>query len=365
MDPRGLGGDVRRVQAPETSEQVLAAAETPVPEASAQTRVAQAGPGPVPGVPDLVPVGRARAREEARILANELMRLPKGAPSSAVNSLTARLRNSLGQLELSKEEKEYNLDMIERQRFGEPVVSRRVWRMEEKTGPDEYKDTRKVFIEGYRKEGKNSESLLQTIGQMEAIVRHPAFVSGQGTALVARGISGIAALRDAAKAIGVSDATIQGIAKRLGVPDGDLGKLTVPAQLSEAFTALSNEAIFAKLGTLGNQISEGDRNFIQAAFPSLRLTKEGNILLLKIMKETAERGVANSKAAEDYMADKGVQATVVGLDRAVRRIAESSSLFADKNGRLTERGELLKRQIDEAQGIANPPPVSYTPGNEE
>lgn len=332
----------------------------------------QAAPPVPPSLSRPMPTAPAKGSEDTAALETErdaafrnLYSLPPRPPPGALRAATARYQSALERLKYSPDVVAYQLDRSQRLRNGEPDVSYQDWKNDPKIVNERYKAVMDAFAGpgtrggpgGYRAERMKAENLLGTVNQMDALVRNPKFVSGEWTWLIQSGMSRLSALTDFARSIGVPESYIPNL-DQIRVLSG----ARQSAALAEAFTALSNRAIYETLGTLGNQISEGDRNFMVKAFPSLSLTKAGNIILLDIMRKIAEKSIIAGRAAEDYMRSRPeTRLTVAGMDKYVRDRADKNSAFAtdvDANGNpiLNSAGKEMQDRIDEALRASGKPP---------
>lgn len=293
-----------------------------------------------------LPTDRAGLENEATALAN-VLRLPQKSPSGATQALMARYRAILDRLQLPQEAKMYQLDLIQRLRDGQPYISLQDWQKE--------KENRKPLFEEmikasgpYLDDLKKTNELRGQIAAMSKLLESESFVSGRVGAQALQWVgSAFNGLADAARALGVKPDLI---------PEWKSLKSST-AQI-EAFRALSNQVIYAKLGTLGNQISEGDRNFITAAFTNLSNSREGNILLAKILEQTAVYQEGAAKAVLDYRTKNEFNATRPGMEHAVQRYAKENRLFStDDKGNLSPTGQALQAEIERIRQMQGGPRV--------
>jgi len=130
-------------------------------------------------------------------------------------------------------------------------------------------------------EATKARSTISTLRSMDQLMKNPNFYSGAG-----------------------ADANL--LTKRVAAAFGgdkallDLGMDPTKAGPQEAFRALSNKAIYDSLGSLGTGISNGDRSFIENAFPNLSNTPQGNAMLIKIQQRMEERKVEIAQAARNH-----------------------------------------------------------------
>lgn len=125
---------------------------------------------------------------------------------------------------------------------------------------------------GIAGEGRKAASANATLGVIDNLMKDPGFRSGFGA----------------------------GYEKTLQQAWVALGGNPKEAATKEAFTALTNKTIYDTLGSLGNQISNSDRQFITDAFPNLSNTPEGNKLQVTIMRRMNERKLEIAQEARKY-----------------------------------------------------------------
>lgn len=356
--PTGLTGSGAPPPALPPSEALLAQAEGPAPQQLAQgpspsmldaARIPIGPPPAPPARPQQPPAGspdRQRAQAEAEHWASEYAKLgPKSQNTPLGQALKANLTKALSIATPDKDIIHWNIENAQRRQDREPPISFPDFMNENKTVEERYKNSSKAYSKYHEDESK-ARDLLNSIGPMQAIVDHPDFASGKGTKVIAQFKSGLVGLAKNAESLGVP------VERYL--PKG-WQNIQDTTKLQEVFTALSNQAIYAKLGTLGNQISTGDLKFVIEAFPSLSTTPEGNRLLLRILRETAVHAVSAGEKAREYMQSKETRATPHGLHAEVQKWADANALFMDKHGNLTERGKALVAQGVPAPGGAQTP----------
>lgn len=133
----------------------------------------------------------------------------------------------------------------------------------------------------------NAFAQLNTYDAMEQLMNDPNFYSG----VMAEPVAG---LRRFFGAIGLAD------------PQS--------AVAIENFGALANESVLKALGgSLGAQISNSDRSFLQQTVPNLSFSEEGNRTLLAIQRAVAQRQIDVAQMARDYSAARG------GIDDGFRQ----------------------------------------------
>jgi muramidase (phage lysozyme) len=94
----------------------------------------------------------------------------------------------------------------------------------------------------------------------------------------------------------------------------------------ENFGALANEAVLKALGgSLGAQISNTDRTFLQQTVPNLTFSEEGNRTLLAIQRAVAQRQIQVAQMARDYaLANGGIDD---GFRQQIAQWREANPLF--------------------------------------
>lgn len=113
----------------------------------------------------------------------------------------------------------------------------------------------------------------------------------------------------------------------------------------EELTMLSNRLVLdATGGSLGNQISNADRDYIQATNPSLANTKEGRARMIDTGLKLANRKIEVARLASDYRTKNG---SMKGFDQYIADYAEKNPLFPKEersSGGTTKSG--IKWSID-------------------
>src|SRR5215471_5175603 len=319
---------------------------------------------------DYSPQLRAAAGN-AQAISDIMARMGKNPGRGQLALAQSLLQRALEEKKLPPDVVQYNLDLSQRMRMGEGFISYRNWKAEDKLSPETYKEVLKAYsgdekgAGGYRTNGMKAQDLEETLTQMEAIMKAPGFVAGTGAKELVQAAGFWGTLKKGAEAVGVDPSYIKALDDTITPLKGAARAVA----LAQAFNALSNQAIYAKLGSLGNQISEGDRNFIHMAFPSLSLSVEGNQLITELMRMSTRKIVDAWKAAEEYRhATPAGRQSVTGMDRHVRNNTDENSVFTrigpdgqpmrnpDGSFVLTDKGEAMQRRIDAIVG-KQPPPV--------
>lgn len=151
-----------------------------------------------------------------------------------------------------------------------------------------------------QKGGRDATKAIGTLNLMENLTKDPNFYSGFG---------GDVALRANQALVG------------LGVKDQKA------ASAAETFRALGNQTVLdAAGGSLGNQISNGDREYINATTANLANTPEGNRELIGIRRKLATRQQETARLARDYATSHGGRIDA-GFDDFLSDWVEKHPLF--------------------------------------
>lgn len=281
-----------------------------------------------------------RAFEEAKYWAGIASQLGPRASPSQRQAITSFLNNALGRSKVTEKRDAWYRENAERVFNGEPTIGYNEFQRAEGQRPEVFKSGLKK-AEDVATETRKSQDLLSTISRMDALVNHPAFEAGEGTQAWNDTKARIRAFKDTLVATGVP------------LPEGlaeNIDNITKSVPLREAFAALANSAVFAKLGSLGNQISNADRDFIVKIFPSLSLSVEGNRLLLNYFRELGRKNVEVGQLVNDYAraGKAGFNTKLSPFD--IERIQtdfwnkEHNSLLV-RNGKLTEFAQRLNMEL--------------------
>lgn len=330
-----------------------------MPAASATRPTAPIGPG--------VPDQGAAAVQSALVNAYSLT--PR-APQSAVNAARMQLQEAMAAAKVDPQVRMWHLDNLQRKQLGEPIQSFPDYVSEPDFRKRRFDAVMDAFtglsprgggIGGYRTEQIKAQDVLGTIRGLEAIVGDRAFVSGADSNKIEKFASRLSTITGFARSLGIPENLIPDI-RALNQGDGPART----AALQNAFNSLTNALVYKMTGGLGNQISNADREFIERIKPSLQNSVAGNMLLIKILRTTAEKAVKGGLAAAEYMSDKRPDRykSVAGLDNYVRENASDS--FAhfdprDSNLPFNERrlvssteGQDLLKQVDQAMAESAP-----------
>jgi len=290
----------------------------------------------------------ARTEIERRLM----MIPPKYGNSSMARALMTQYTNIADQMKMPKDMQEYRLQLIQDMKAGEPYYTYREYKIMPQLAEKQAGEVLTAYSgkNGYREQMLNAEKQKNALDTMDSIMANPDFKSGAGVAYVAKGLSALVALSRTAQEMGLPVPDIEKISQLQGPIRS--------ARLAEAFLALSNQVGYAQLGTLGNQISNADRDYIAAMFPNLSTSVEGNKLLSKIMRTVLDKAMAGGRAAEEYLADKPLtRARLPVMDRYVRSKVGEEPAFVNQDGSLTEEGKKYRDQYaDIIKTPAIPPP---------
>lgn len=183
----------------------------------------------------------------------------------------------------------------------------------------------------FQKDGQAAQKQMNVARIMEKLIENPNFYSGSGAQAVTAFKKGMTAL---------------GIAP----PDS-----VAP---NELFKSLSNEMTLGNIGgSLGASISNSDRSFIEAIGTQDGTSKEGNKLIIEVMKRTANRKVEFARMAREYAAKHGGRLDD-GFQDVLAHHAEAKPLFADLELPSQHDGYLdSARQSQQSATPRNPSPA--------
>jgi len=350
-------------------------------------QLAQAGPGPIPGLtsppgapqvpgmevfqgaqaqpmttpqappaqlpPRLAGPGSEvdAARQEAMQAGSELIKMgPRMANTPAYKAYEQQFRSALARTKMSQSDQDYNLDRIQRAQRGQPEITKTDWELEKKIAPERYKEAEKVYIE-QEKKGAQSQELFSTLKRLDEITKDPNFVSGKYAHTYGEIVNRFASI---AKLTGIQAPDISALrAKVNSIAEPHLKA----AALIEEFTSLSNNALMAHVGSFSKSFSDADRAFTERIFPQILQTPGGIAKIIDNLKAMAAYNTGIAKTARDYMKEHGNNATPYGVHEAVQKYAAENPLFVDANGKPTERGQAI---ITAAQPSARPAPQAPT-----
>ena len=313
----------------------------------------QAGQQPTRQVPPAGTYGGAQgaAKAEADRLRDMLILMGPKAPQGMIQALSAQHRSALEKARLTPDQLNYEADQFQRESMGLKRQSLGDWTTAKETRKSDTEEVQKFFLD-YHKGGKTARDTIRTLDRMDQIIADPNFISGKGAGLYGSAVSGLN--------------TVMQIAKNLGVeiPEGAIKKkldsITDPAlkatALQDEYIALSNKLIFSTLGTLGNQISEGDRKFMERAFLSLGMTPEGNKALSKYLRQAAQFAEAESKDALEYRRRSKYDQNVPDMEEYVGARREERRLWTTPDGKLTPQGQEFANTIKELSPALPPAP---------
>lgn len=300
---------------------------------------------PTPRPPQQGAVPAVGSETRIRELAAALTGIhPKNAAGR--ESVKALLNAEIAKTSWSPEMKLYQLDMIDRGSRGEPRVSIRDWRTEEKVQPKIFEGALEAANKRYDARDQ-AGGIINTVEMMKTIETHPDFIGGPLSPGWAQFGSALGGMKELLISFGVNEKSLP-----------DISRITTQAGLIQTYEALSSRIVFESLGgKLGAQISDSDRKFVQSIFPVLNQSKEGRALMHEISAEFAKRAAQGGDVTEKYMSERGVRASRNGLEAALRVHSETNPMFKDKDGKLTEFGQRLNSIINNPSGRSAGPEV--------
>jgi hypothetical protein len=150
----------------------------------------------------------------------------------------------------------------------------------------------------YETEEKAARGAVSTLGAMETAMSDPGFYSGAGG-------QSVLAMKRAAKALGMDPEGVDSI---------------------EQFNALASKSVLDAIGgSLGAQVSNSDRDFIERQAGNLGNTPEGNKRIIGMQKKLAERQIQVAKMAREYEKTNGQ--LDAGFSDQIAQWAEQNPLF--------------------------------------
>ena len=273
--------------------------------------------------------------------------LAKVNPQGALNMLLPLVAKSDQPTEKQRNYAAYARDQISR---GEEVLSFHNWDLEgrragataitsqitgERQQDKDLGAARAKTTTEIRAAGDRAYETLGRLNVMRSQMEQPGFHSGFAADAIERGKALIAAL---------------------GGDDGGVSSM-------QTFRAQANKIVLDAIGgSLGNQISNADRDFIVAQAPSLELTPEGNQRLMTIMERLARRNIEAADFLDSYVARAGrVDDSFHG---ALRRWREQNPLFTPEE-MAQLRGQGGRREQPAASGATRTRRYNPTTGRLE
>lgn len=255
------------------------------------------------------------------------------ASESQKRALTDRYKQIADKMSWPADVKEWHFEQLDNWARNEPTMGLSQWRQDKEINKSRFEAGQKRYVE-YLDESRKANNLSAAVDRLDSIVNNPKFEPGPGSGAFNSAKAMVRNLKDLAIQNGVS------------VPDWLSKKIdtaTESVALREAFAALSNTSIFEKLGTLGNQISEGDRNFIRDAFPNLWNTAAGNRLILDFYKELIAKNKELGRRVNEVARTKGSRLSVLDIEDAVSRYWDDpNNGILMRNGKLTPFGQRMQ-----------------------
>lgn len=295
-----------------------------------------ASPGNMRFNPQLTPQQREAATRLEQIK-REMNSIPPGSRTGQYfTSLREDYKRQLDIVAPPKDWKDWYQYNYDQEAKGRPTLDYTDWKRQEQFAPEEAKAGLKIYTTAQDEVRKIGE-LEPVVNRLESLLNNPQFETGLLTGNLNKAK---AMLRNAA-----AQAEKAGVTLPEGLKEG-IDSYTNSVQLREAFTSLANSAVFAKLGSLGNQISEGDRGFIEAAFPSLRLTKEGNQLIIDYYKDLIARVKKVGDAANTAYKNSRGRLNPLDMNEAIDEAMKGANVIRGKDGELTPFGKRLQEIAD-------------------
>jgi hypothetical protein len=110
----------------------------------------------------------------------------------------------------------------------------------------------------------------------------------------------------------------------------------------ETFNSLSKQAALDLMGgSLGTGFSNADRDFVEGQVPQMQNTKQGNLALIDVLTQLAERKKDIAKFATDYKRDHGGKIDWE-FDGALAEWADANPLFGDAAPALPTIGDIVE-----------------------
>jgi len=315
----------------------------PQAEAAGPVQVAQAGGPSAPG-------GGLSARGELNKLMFVIANSSKADPA-ARNMLLEVAKSKLDELKPTPQERNwFNINADRATRGEAPVTYEQSLSITSgRETPEEgaEKQFLKGNVEAAQKEygviadqGKASEKTLGTIRRMKQIVDTPDFYSGFGTPTA---IKALQAGGSVFKALGLD-------------VKPEFSRITDAEALISEFTALGKQMLLSATGgSLGNQISNTDRDFLEQAQAGVANSPKGNRALLLVAEQIHERQQELANVARDYMKSAGSKASRIGLDEALEKYKNEHPLFQDAAGKLTSNGKMVQGLMEAGGAGAQTP----------
>lgn len=192
-------------------------------------------------------------------------------------------------------------------------------------------DAARKVAEDYTSQAKSSREVIQLMQGARAIMDNPRFMSGTGTEDIAGRIKAVSTWIDAAKALGV--------VPKAWEPNIDSIR-SIPA-LRELLTSMTNSAVIARLHGLSQNVSNSDRIYTDAIFPTLMNSVAGNKLIAEYIQKVEEAKLRTSESVNSYMLNRHPKTNPNEIEAMVARRAASNNIVMDANGNLTDLGKRM------------------------
>jgi hypothetical protein len=314
----------------------------------------QAAPA-APAGPLKMPAYQANAQAEADAVGQALSGMPRQLMNSGPGrALMERFRDAMSKLRLTPEQQSWQEERISRAREGKPDISFSEYQTQVKTAPERIKEVGKLYVEQEKKSAQ-SQDLISTLNRMEQITKDPNFISGSSATAYAEGVNKLSSI---AKTIGIDPEEIK----------GRLGSIIQPhlkaAALVQEFTALSNAALMAHIGSFSKSFSDADRAFVEKIFPQIIQTPGGISKIIANLKDIAEHAKGSTRAVRQYMQDKDLKVTEHGFYEAINDYGDKNPLFINPDGSLTSRGKQMEAAASDKSQQGGPPITKFGPDDE-
>jgi hypothetical protein len=315
----------------------------PVPGAKAGGEASPELPPPIPVPADR---GASAAWDEFQARARRVMMIPGhklAAPALAAE--IELMRSARNRANVDKETGDwwdYNMDRM-KERL--PPVSKENFRVREATSKERFAEGEKLYTTIMADRHKAAK-MLPILDQLESLVNNPSWATvGPGSELFSHGKK---VLRNAA------DALIE-----LGVPISkdfrdSIEHMTKTTQIQEAYKAVAGSSVLERLGSL-SRTTDRDVEFINDISPSLKLSKEGNKMVIQFYRELVKRGMALGDTVHEVrraFEDKGRQFSAFEVNDAIIRQERErpTDVLKNPDGSLTPFGQQMQEEAERNAG---------------
>jgi len=315
-----------------------------------------APPVPRPGVaPGPEIAGRNALRAETDALYWDAMRLGDAAPKVLLD----KLHNNLNQLNVTGETRDRITENLYRARQGLAPLSPTDYKQEITAQGPRLAEAIKV-ADTHRQRGESAKQMEGTLNIMSAIAADPNFFSGAGAPAVHRALGYVGTAMNLVDRIAGPDAT-NSILSGLGLDRSKINNSLTTVQLGQVFEGLAHSAVISKLGGLGNQVSNTDLRYTNAAFPSLLTLPGANRLLIEIFQAEAKQATGLANKITAYRLDRGSKITAEQIDKISNDYRNQNPLFQYEDGTKTDLAKKIDKAIEDAKKAPPPPPAAAPP----